>query len=237
MESEIPTDAPILLHFKIIADNSLSLYREHCQAVLDELAKRQTTPEDADQELDTMQYEILIPWEKKLEFLPEVLKLKHDEETNSITMAIPLNRELFEFTKENLAEFLEFNSLVTTSTIDPKKTIFSLDPEQLCYYYIFSILMQEENFLRIIFEYFLEKPNQGLLVNLLLLSLNYNYQEGCIFFWDMLLMLILKTRELKEFPNKKFLERLIEAQDGGIIRVHDIESICLHKVIIFFEFL
>ena len=51
----------------LIADNSLKLYKEVSQAVIDELNKhKEENPsyDEANQEMSTMQYEIVISWDK-----------------------------------------------------------------------------------------------------------------------------------------------------------------------------
>ena len=223
---------PLDIRFKVIADNSLKLYKEISQAVLDELAKhKEENPsyDENNQELNTMQYEIVISWDKGLETLPELQKLKYDQDKNEIAIAIPINRELFEFNKENLIDFLDFYHKVYTTEVNLKEELAKFEDDKICYFYIFSILVFEEEYISVIFENFLERPNQAMLIYLLLISLNYNYQEGCIFFWDILLMFILKIREFKDFEKKPFQYKQIANDEKGIIRIYDVNTICLHK--------
>lgn len=159
------------IKFKMISNNSLEIYREISEKVLDDLKENQKNDEFADnQEMDTLHYEITIRWDRPFDHLPEVLKYKFDDSENNIIFPIPINKELCEFKKEDISEYLEFYSNKYAEVIDPKDFIFSLTEDKICYYYIFCILLDEKDLINIILEYFQSKSTPFLLVNLLLIS-------------------------------------------------------------------
>lgn len=60
----------VLIKFKMISHNSLEIYRETSEKVLDDLKEFQKYEDDYyfdNKELDTLQYEIIIKWDKPFE--------------------------------------------------------------------------------------------------------------------------------------------------------------------------